>query len=229
MSEQSPPALSDSNITPEKRLMRIGCWQIIVLIGGCVVLLVLSYYLLFSVYISEVPEDANVNHEYFPPRFYDDVKQEFTNKDIKYRNILQVEGRFHGSGPSLDVTLYAVEGGIIKEGSSMSVGESSGRIDMVVGEKLHILFALCEYQNYFGHFITLGCVGHTRAAGNVAPLPNTVKANIQMVFPGMIPRLSPCITYLEGEESPIVSRNMSIDDFAAKNPGKYLVITMQMK
>jgi hypothetical protein len=208
-------------------------WKVKVLIVlGIIAGVPIWYYWLTAVYVAEVPPNEPVRERYFNFLRDSQIRDYFpgsTEKDIRPRNILVVTGRFQGSGAFLYVNLYAVEGGKVTDCGALAAGESSNRIGTVFGESLRIVFALGDLQTSKGRATMIGCVGQTRGGGHSTAALQHVKPVLRTAFRGWVSRSNPQIVYVEGDPPTNVKPSMNIEEFAAANPGKFLVVTMQMK
>ncbi len=200
------------------------------LVAVAIVALLLGvYFWTMTVDVWEVPPDTPVAEHYFgfvPP---DLDYPPLTEKDIRPRNIARVNGRFFPGGSRVSATLYLVDGGKFSEINSLSVGESSNRIGAEFGEPLRITFALGDFDVPNGRVTSLGCVGETSGGGNGRALPHTVKSSAHALLAGRIHRGDARVVYAEGEQAPTITPGMRIEDFASKNPGSYLAVTMRLK
>ncbi len=93
---------------------------------------------------------------------------------------------------------------------------------------MEITVALGEEDTATGHFTRLGSAGHTRGTGQDSDLPNPVKVKATLTVPCTISTGGPHIVYAEGDTVPIVDPDMSLEKFARRNAGSYLVVTLQL-
>jgi hypothetical protein len=151
----------------------------------------------------------------------------FSNEDVKARNILVATGTFTKS-TWLTGSLYLVQNGVITPINGWTVGRSSNQIGSSIWERMAITIALGDEDSSNGHETCLGCAGQTRGSGQSGGLPNSVTANSSLVVPCTISTSGPHIVYAEGERDPIIDQDMSLEEFARKNTGSYLVVTLQL-
>jgi hypothetical protein len=178
-------------------------------------------------YACEASPNTPVFENYFGFSGIESYYPSVQSKDVKARNILVVTGRFQGRGPHLCVILYLVENGKITKNTSYNVGESSSRIGTFFGENLKITIALGDIDTPDGHVVLLGTHGQTAGAGSSGSIPSNVKPLTHKAFAGRIFPGYQYLSYVEGDELSDVTRNMTINEFAKRNSGKYLVVTLQ--
>jgi hypothetical protein len=212
---------------------RLGRWQFTLkqlLIAVAVVALILGlYYWVMAVDVHEVPAGAPVAQRYFGFISPQDYCGTLTEKDVRARNIARVCGRFFGNGSNLLATLYLVDGGKVTEINSLSVGQSSSRLGVPFGEYLRITFALGDFDAPEGRVTSLGSIGHTAGAGSGGPHPHKVTSSAHILVTGRVGRGEARVVYAEGDRPPIVTFGMRVEDFAERNRGSFLAVTMRLK
>lgn len=208
-----------------------GRWQFTLkqLMGAvtAVALLLGLYYWTMTVDVCEVPLGTPVAQwcfGYLGPN----INPSLTDKDIRPRNIARISGRFFAGGSHVRATLYLVENGKATRIKSLSVGESPDRMGTSFGEHLRITFALGDLNTPHGRVTSLGSVGETLAFGDGGwSHPHKVKSTAQhTLLTGRVGQGEARVVYAEGDQPPSVKFGMTIEDFAKRNPGSYLVVTM---
>ncbi len=210
--EPAPPKL-------DRRRFQFGLKHL--LIGTAIVALVLGIwtgYIRKAVDVRKADASDRTYERYFG----------FDMEDMKARNILVATGTFTKS-TWLSGTLYLVHGGSISAVNSWTVGRSPNRIGDGIWEGMKITLALGEKNTPNGRVTNLGAAGHTRGGGNGSDLPNTVNVTSSLAMPGRILPGANHIVYVEGDREPVVDRTMSVDEFAQKNAGDYLVVTLEIR
>ena len=150
--------------------------------------------------------------------------------NLTIRNIVGAEGMFT-KDTWLSVCLCAVKEGSVEVQNSFTVGRSPNRIGEPTWISMKITLALGEYQKPGGRRVVLGAAGHSRGSGQVGddngPLYNFMLRTKQ-TLPGKLRSGKKYILYVEGDRDCEVSREMSLEDFAAKNHGNYFVVVAQL-
>jgi hypothetical protein len=147
---------------------------------------------------------------------------------MKPRNILLAAGTFTTS-TWLNGTLYFIQGGSISPINTWTVGRTTNGIGSGIWEGMKITVALGDKDTPNGHVTSLGVAGHSRGSGNNWEQPNSVTVKSSLSMPGRIMPGTSHIVYVEGDREPVVDPTMSVDEFARKNAGNYLVVTLQLK
>ena len=148
---------------------------------------------------------------------------------MKPRNILVVTGTFT-TGTWLLGDLHLVQSGSISPINSWTVGRCPNRIGDGIWNEMTFTLALGDKDTPYGHITHLGIAGHTRGAGEGGEVSHTVKATASaVVMPGCVTPGEAHIAYVEGDREPIVDRGMTLHEFAAKNGGNYLVVTLRLQ
>jgi hypothetical protein len=153
-------------------------------------------------------------------------------KDVTViRNIAVVEGTFTKS-TWLSAWLYAVKAGKVEEQNAFTVGRSPNRIGEPIWINMKITLALGESQKPNGRLVRLGSAGETRSGGrggdDAGPVYNfTTRA--KKTLPGKLSSGNKYILYVEGDREFEVSREMSLEEFAARNSGNYFVVVGQLE
>ncbi len=147
------------------------------------------------------------------------------------RNIAVVEGTFTKS-TWLSAWLYAVKAGSKEEINAFTVGRSPNRIGEPIWINMKLTLALGEVQKPNGRLVSLGSAGHTRGGGrgggDDGPLYKFTTVT-KRTLPGRLSSGRKCILYIEGDRELEVSREMSLEEFAAKNSGNYFVVVGQLE
>jgi hypothetical protein len=151
----------------------------------------------------------------------------FAYEDMTARNILVATDTFTKS-TWLSGILHLVHDGLVDVVNTWAVGRSSNRLGDGIWERMKITVALGEKYTAAGRVTNLGSAGETHGEGQGGGLPNTVNALFSLAMPGRIVPGGKHIVYLEGDREPILDPEMSLDDFARKNTGSYLVVTLEL-
>ncbi len=191
------------------------------LIGTAVVALVLGIwvgYIRKAVDVRKADASEQIYERYFGFEF----------EDMKARNILVATGTFTKS-TWLSGTLYLVQGGSASQVNGWTVGRSPNRIGDGIWEGMKITLALGEKNTPNGRVTNLGAAGHSRGGGSNSELPNTVNVTSSLALPGRVLPGASHIVYVEGDGEPVIDQAMSVNEFARKNAGNYLVVTLQLE
>jgi len=205
--------------TPERPCFQFGLKHL--LIGTAIFALVLGIwtgYIRKAVDVRKADTSDRIYERYFG----------FNLEDMKVRNILVATGTFTKS-TWLSGTLYLVHGGSISLVNSWTVGRGPNRVGDGIWEGMKITVALGDKNTPNGRVTNLGAAGHTRGGGNGSDLPNTVNVTLSLAMPGRILPGANHIVYVEGDREPVVDQVMSVDEFARKNAGDYLVVTLEIR
>jgi hypothetical protein len=152
----------------------------------------------------------------------------FELEDMKARNILVATGTFTTS-TWLSGTLFLVQGGSVSPVNGWTVGRSSNQIGASIWKSMKITLALGEKDTPNGRVTNLGAAGQSRGGGSGSGVPITVSVTSSLAVPGRILPGANHIVYVEGDRDPVVDQAMSVDEFARKNAGNYLVVTLQLQ
>jgi hypothetical protein len=147
---------------------------------------------------------------------------------LKPRNIVVVSGTFtHDTW--LSAALYHVQSGSVQEINAITVGRSPNSIAGGPWETLKIRLALGDKDTPNGRITNLGSVGQTRGGGRSSSATHNVKTVASQTLPGRLLPGQERIVYVEGDRPANVSLDMSLADFATKNSGDYLVVTVDLE
>jgi len=146
------------------------------------------------------------------------------------RNIAVVEGTFTKS-TWLSAWLYVVKAGSVEEENAFTVGRSPNRLGEPIWISMKITLALGEEQKPAGRRVLLGAAGQTRGGGrgggDDGPVYN-FNTRTKKTLPGRLRSGEKYILYVEGDRDCEVGREMSVEEFAAKNGGNYFVVVVQL-
>ncbi len=215
--------MTAASMTTHRRGLRRR-WKPLLVVSAAIALLVGWYCWVIPVTISEVPPHTPVAEHYFC--FACVEAFDASEESVKPRNILLATGRFFVHGRHLDLVLYLVENGNARELQSLGVGQSGGAIGVgLLGQRFTMRVALGDVDTPIGHLTILGVVGHRSGAGSGGRPITPVDPVASRVLTGRIYTDRPRIVYVEGDQTPIVDWSMTLDDFAARNSGRYLIVT----
>jgi hypothetical protein len=187
-----------------------------------VALLLGLYYWTMTVEVSEVPlENPIIAGQWIIFHDWGDRGHEVDEFHVRTRLIARVSGMFFASGSRVVAMLYLVKNGNAKPIHGVWVRESSP-----------IIFGLGDRDAPDGRVTLLGSRGGKRTGqefwgakiGEI--IRHKAKSTAHTLSTGRIDHGGARVVYAEGERPPVVKYGMSIKDFAARNPGSYLVVTM---
>jgi hypothetical protein len=139
---------------------------------------------------------------------------EVAEEDYRPRNIAQASGWFFANGSQLAATLYLVENGKVIGEDLLSVGQSPDVAGIGLGGYLKIIFALGDVDTPQGRFTSIGSFGATITGATGRPLPHDVEFSVHILVPGAVGRGEGRVVYAEGEQAPVVTPEMTIEEFA---------------
>jgi hypothetical protein len=197
---------------------------------GCIIVLALIYLFSEGLAIScnaVLVRAAKENDKVYDAGQYFGI---WPKDNMTIRNIVVAEGTFT-KDTWLSASLCAVKAGSVEVQNAFTVGRSPNRIGEPIWISMKITLALGEYQKPGGRRVVLGAAGHSRGSGQVGddngPLYN-VMLRTKKTLPGRLRSGKKYILYVEGDRECEVSREMSLEDFAAKNNGNYFVVAAQL-
>jgi len=151
----------------------------------------------------------------------------FPSDDVQSRNIAKISGTFSKS-TWVSGVLYHVQSGASEEVNVFTVGRSPNRIGERTWIHMDLVFALGDYDREGSRVTSLGCSGHTRGGGSGSGFKNDVKNVVSRTFTGRVFGGGERIIYIEGGRDFEATSEMSIEEFAKRNKGNFLVVTMQL-
>jgi hypothetical protein len=147
---------------------------------------------------------------------------------LKPRNIAEVTGPF-SLGTWFSAWLNVVRSGKVEEINAFTVGRSSNRIGAPTWRALGIRLALGEARTPDGWIVNLGSYGHERGGGRGSDKRiEHFTATAFRLFPGKLSNGKKCLIYVEGDHPFDADRSMTVEEFAEKNRGNYLVVVGQL-
>lgn len=145
------------------------------------------------------------------------------------RHIARIDARLC-KGTDLDTSLYLVESGTVTEISRITFGASSAELGFAPLGRFHATLALCDAETPIGRVTLLGCRVYAAGAATISSVKPHRAGNVTTrLFPGTVISRKGRIIYVEGTDSVDVTGNMSVEDFATRNNGDYLVITLRLR
>ena len=149
------------------------------------------------------------------------------DENANIRNIAVANGTFTKS-TWLSASLSAVQGGQVQELNAFTVGRSPNQIGSLPWEPLKITLALGSWDTPNGTIVQLGSVGFSRGTGRSGEMPVSIPSKFSSSFEGSITPGREYIIYAEGDARIVMSRDMTVAEFAQSNAGNYLVVTAQL-
>jgi len=137
-----------------------------------------------------------------------------------------VEGRFFRS-TCLKGKLYVVRDGSSERISSFTLGRSAARLDYPV-RNLHIVIGCATLHTSEGALSVLAVDGASHSSITCRPLTyRPFAAEFQWRPRGSLPRARMLVVSARGDRAPVVSRDMTIEEFTVCNPaGNFLVVAV---
>lgn len=148
----------------------------------------------------------------------------FLSEEMRSRKIAVI-----ATNEWLSFSLYVVQGGIVSEISTWRAGRSANAFGTPSREEMQVLLALGENDDPQGILTELVIAGAENVHGKAATVLRTFKTTTKKLQPGKIGPGRPHIIYVEGDRPIVLNADMSIQDFAKKNPGNYLVVVVQLE
>jgi len=148
--------------------------------------------------------------------------------EMQTRNILVASGNF-SNNTVLCASVYLIQSRTITEGNTLGAGRSSGQLSVFPVSKLTITLALGEVTGAHGQIVRLGCAGHRAGWCSRGELEHDIEISARKTFLGWVPPGKTRIVYVEGDSAPVVTADMTLDEFAAKNSGNYVVVTVEVR
>jgi hypothetical protein len=182
-----------------------------------VALLLGLYFWATTVDVCEVPPGDAVAGQHFS-FFLSGRFHPRTEEDIRSRTIARLSGIFFPGRSDVLATLYLVRKGTAARINSVDVTSSP-----------RVTFALGDLDTPDGRVTLLGCQGAMVGWENCGDHPHELQPTTHTLFTGRVGRGEARVVYVEGDQPPIVKSGMSIEDFARRNPGSYLVVTMRVE
>jgi hypothetical protein len=150
---------------------------------------------------------------------------------VTIRDVAVAEGTFT-KDTWLSAWLYAVKAGSVEKQNGFTLGRSPSRIGEAIWINMKITLALGEYHRLGGRRVLLAARGFTRGSGTSGdgdgPLYD-FPTRTKKVLPGRLWAGRKYILYVEGDRDCTVTREMSLEEFAAQNNGNYFVIVVELR
>lgn len=145
--------------------------------------------------------------------------------DAHVRNIVVVEGVFSRNN-ALSAALFAVEAGKVTELSGLTVGRSPNQIGDFFWRQMRITLAMADRESAQGRITQLGSAGQSSGrGGGGAGLPHHISSLHSTTLSGSVSHGDGVVIHAEGDQPVALDEDMTIDEFALRNPGNYLVVT----
>lgn len=216
LANSQTPSSNQANATPGKAGFRFTLKQLLFAIAVVSVVL--------AIWIGFVHKVVNVR-----PASSDDIVREhyfgIDEERTEIRNIVVAKGTFTNS-TWLSASLFAVQRGQIQEVNAFTVGRSPNQIGSPIWKTMTITLALGSSVETNRRIVQLGSCGHSRGGGRGGYLPVSMNAEFTDSFTGSITPGHEYIIYVEGDTEFEMCREMTLDQFAAKND--YLVVTAEL-
>ena len=152
-------------------------------------------------------------------------------KDVAIGKIAVADGTFT-KGTWLSAWLYVVRSGSTQEMNAFTVGRSPNRIGEPIWLRMRITLCSGESRRPNGRLVLLGSAGQTRGGGRSCGEDGPVYSFATVAkrtLPGRLWSGRKYILYVEGDREFEVSREMSLEEFAARNGGNYFVVVVQLE
>jgi hypothetical protein len=188
-----------------------------------VALLLGLYYWTTTVVVCAVPVGTAATGGHFtfflPPSYFP-----LTENDIRPRSIARLSGMSFASRSDVVASLYVVR------------NQKATKINTVwVRASSRIIFALGDLDTRDGRVTLLGSTGGEMDGWEICGpksgelYRHKVKSTAHTLLTGRVARGEARVVYVEGALQPSVKSGMSIEDFADRNPGSYLAVTMRLE
>jgi len=146
--------------------------------------------------------------------------------DAEVRNVVVVSGGFTRS-TWLSACLYAVQSGGITQISGFTIGRSPNRSGPIK-QTLTIYLALGTWDSPYGRVTQLGIAGHSRGTGGDSAVAVSIPNTYRDSFVGSMTPGRRYLIYIEGDSQVQLNPNLTIEEFAKKHSGNYLVVAAQL-
>lgn len=149
----------------------------------------------------------------------------YISSEAKGRPIAEVRGTFSMS-TRIAAELFSVRAGVVQPVALRECWRSPNRGPSPIWENLRITFALTNEQGPDGNLTTLCSKGEQRSYGVVDGIRNDIQIVDSRLLTGYLRSGDKLMLYAEGDEKLVIERGMTIEEFAHKNKGNYLVVTI---
>lgn len=219
MSDVPSTQASPTHASPLRRFA--GLWVLLALVGitaGWQWLVGQGYYLVpWPVTVREARPTDPLAERYFC----------FSDDDMQARNVAVVSGPF-SLETGVSACLFLVRSGRVEVVNSFVAGRSRNQFGSPDWKRLTIRLALGEKDTPAGRVTTLGSAGQSWGSGQMGKGTLDFRATVSQVLPGRLPSGREQLVYVEGDSEFVADRDLSIEEFATRNGGNYLVVMVRL-
>jgi len=146
-------------------------------------------------------------------------------EEAKARRIAEVYGTF-SLDTRISAELFSVRAGVIEPVAYRECWRSPDRSPSPIWEDLRVTLALSNEEGPDGNWTTLCTKGETRGYGSISGIRNDIRIVDSRLLRGYLGPGNRFMLYAEGDEKLVIERGMTVEEFAQKNKGSYLVVTI---
>ncbi len=183
--------------------------------------------LALSIYLVWLRDVVTVSAASAEEEIHTDYYFGFDDRPASITNILNVSGVFKKQ-TRLHANLYIVQNGAVENTTGFSVGRSPNRIGEPWLVTMNLTLALADRPGKSGTITQLGCYGHSRGGGGIGYAEHDIDRKFTESYNGTMTPGQDLIVYVSGDTEFDFAPNVSIEDFAKLNAGRYLVVVTSL-
>lgn len=152
----------------------------------------------------------------------------FTMQPTSIENVLSIDGIFKQRN-SIGNTLYYVRGGQIETACNLGHSRSPNSLGEPWLLNVEIKVALGHHDRETGTVSQLCVVGLTQGGGGIGEIEHNISREFSETYNGTITPNQNLLTYVSGDTEFEMDPTSTIEDFAARNNGNYLVVATSFR